>query len=365
MKVLGVLLGVRAPVIPITIDGRLTILDLCDPIQENAGGRLDGIIASLLRMYAPRREDIALLPTGELDFEIQIGGLPAQAVSLFQNARPLASTEKIQDVLESVVDGGPVCMLAYVPFWQLRQHMGIDDTLIGNLEPYQSVANRLKDSPEVECLEAKLVENAATSYDLVREGRMPFVMLQSSSEQSRNSISLDMVVLAAYVLASRDGGFGGLRFASFMGVLLYELGVVSERDGMQLPSEFVNTSDVVIPFLSPPNDRFDIRVGSGFLSAEFNCEFDLLELGEVIERIPFPDESSVHLIVTETTTGSVSTSAASMYGGRFNVCCYGISKGSGLSRLTTWHREGSDHAISKVVRDEKFMIVVKVEARCA
>lgn len=62
--------------------------------------------------------------------------------------------------------------------------------------------------------------------------------------------ALGNLVARAIVLASHTGGFDGVRFNEFFTTLMYELGA------NELPYAWVELkqwSDVVVPFMSPPN----------------------------------------------------------------------------------------------------------------
>ncbi|KAG2897147.1 hypothetical protein JG687_00017892 [Phytophthora cactorum] len=82
--------------------------------------------------------------------------------------------------------------------------------------------------------------------------------LQKVLDSARRGVNDDMkfeaLVVASVVLASRHGGVHGVGLASFLGILLYEVGVILEREDLAIPVDLANTaaSKVVIPFLTSP-----------------------------------------------------------------------------------------------------------------
>ncbi|TDH70030.1 hypothetical protein CCR75_007027 [Bremia lactucae] len=64
---------------------------------------------------------------------------------------------------------------------------------------------------------------------------------------------LEALVSAAVVLASHVDGLGGGAFPTFLGRLLYELGVRSQDGRIELPRGVETSGNLVVPFLSPPN----------------------------------------------------------------------------------------------------------------
>ncbi|TDH70062.1 hypothetical protein CCR75_005748 [Bremia lactucae] len=64
---------------------------------------------------------------------------------------------------------------------------------------------------------------------------------------------LEALVSAAVVLASHVDGLGGVALPTFLGRLLYELGVRSQDGRIELPRGVETSGNLVVPFLSPPN----------------------------------------------------------------------------------------------------------------
>jgi hypothetical protein len=75
------------------------------------------------------------------------------------------------------------------------------------------------------------------------------------NQKANDSMTLETIVAAAVVVASRRGGFYGARFPAFLGRLLNELDVVDDIDNVtDLPSGM--KEDEVVPFLSMPNTEW-------------------------------------------------------------------------------------------------------------
>ncbi|TDH66644.1 hypothetical protein CCR75_004121 [Bremia lactucae] len=135
---------------------------------------------------------------------------------------------------------------------------------------------------------------------------------------------LEALVSAAVVLASHVGGLGGVALPTFLGRLLYELGVRPQDVRIELPRGVETSENLVVPFLSPPNvlewppwlldDKFmkfsnlvrtrnreqiDFRIVSGEISGECMDDGHPLPLNtmrEILSRVPA--DSKVHLVVT-------------------------------------------------------------------
>ncbi|KAG3117206.1 hypothetical protein PI125_g4008 [Phytophthora idaei] len=197
-------------------------------------------------------------------------------------------------------------------------------------------------------------------------------LLDSTRRGVNDDMKFEALVVASIVLASRHGGVHGVGLVSFLGVLLYEVGVISEREDLWIPLDLANTtsSKAIIPFLLPPkltwpewflrdwegtsanfanlvyaadSKNIDFRVSSGALSGECWIEFDLSKLDQVVGSITI--KSALHLIFTET-SGRAERSMA----------CYHISKWSGLKVLNTRSSSDSESASSDVG-----MLVIVIE----
>ncbi|TDH71653.1 hypothetical protein CCR75_007226 [Bremia lactucae] len=146
--------------------------------------------------------------------------------------------------------------------------------------------------------------------------------LHDTNEPMNEKQRFQVLVFAAVVLASHVDGLGGVAFPTFLGRLLYELGVKSQDVKIDFPVGFETRGNWVVPFLSPPNvkwpawllndelklDNFvqtansetiDFRIDSGLISGECNDEEQPLSL-ETIRKIlsRVPAESKVHLVLT-------------------------------------------------------------------
>ncbi|EGZ18692.1 hypothetical protein PHYSODRAFT_301251 [Phytophthora sojae] len=186
------------------------------------------------------------------------------------------------------------------------------------------------------------------------------LVFDTDRQRSGQVVRFEALVTASIVLASRSGGVHGAGLSSFLGVMLYELGVASEIEATQssLDVEDALLSQVLVPFLSPPNaawpdwflsdwentsaefadltftadaksGRLDFRVSSGATSFECSRSMNLSELDQVMDRIP--SESSIHLIVTSAVDGVWETLKPAADSDRAAACTqfYHITNGSG------------------------------------
>ncbi|KAG3241180.1 hypothetical protein PI124_g13949 [Phytophthora idaei] len=136
-------------------------------------------------------------------------------------------------------------------------------------------------------------------------------VLDSAHRGVNDDMKFEALVVASVVLASCHGGAHGVGLASFLGILLYEVGVILEHEDLAIPVDLANTtaSKVVIPFLTSPkvawpewflrdwqdtsanlgnlvyaadSENIDFRVSSGVISGEGWNEFDLSKLHELV-----------------------------------------------------------------------------------
>ncbi|EPZ36325.1 hypothetical protein O9G_006268 [Rozella allomycis CSF55] len=137
-------------------------------------------------------------------------------------------------------------------------------------------------------------------------------------------MKLEAISSAAFVLASRSNGLGGITLNNFMRVLVYELSIKDHiPDSIRFPLELESFGRIIVPFLSVPNVEWPLLNWEGVKMSNFtrtrnddqiDCKFPLDENNiisiEVNNRIePFgtpllessfkniPCNSKIHFIV--------------------------------------------------------------------
>ncbi|KAG1693813.1 hypothetical protein DVH05_028671 [Phytophthora capsici] len=92
------------------------------------------------------------------------------------------------------------------------------------------------------------VSRLSRGFTWRRNGRTSRTTIQDTND----GMGLGALAAGAVVLASHQGGFHGVKFETFFGRLLYELGVRGFNEPMAIP-ENAEMESFTIPFLSPPN----------------------------------------------------------------------------------------------------------------
>lgn len=89
--------------------------------------------------------------------------------------------------------------------------------------------------------------------DVISSIRIAPAQDDATDQRVNDRLCREYLVTAALVLASHAKGFGGVAFPTFLGRLLYELGVRTQEMDLPLGLETSGWLKLIVPFLSSPN----------------------------------------------------------------------------------------------------------------
>ena len=177
----------------------------------------------------------------------------------------------------------------------------------------------------------------ACAVNMLGESKVKHLNFSNSSQSSNDGMKMETILSSSLVLASHYNGFSGISFEHMLRELLYELSPSEKQhvpDMIVFPPEIKFFMDLVVPYLSPPNQSWpdyltplgltlgnfkrtpnssciDMRVLNSFLTGEckdHNRPIDLPLMENILLRVP--PESEIHLVLTNTIQKSYYTSSA-------------------------------------------------------
>ncbi|EGZ18691.1 hypothetical protein PHYSODRAFT_257173 [Phytophthora sojae] len=104
------------------------------------------------------------------------------------------ATKKIKDAIGENLPAGTIHVLVDSPLRQFEWWIRLDMKTIANFRPYEEVAERLKDHPEVKELEHQLLSLVPGMRTLPS----PFVMIECSSGMGKTQMAFNLQASGAF-----------------------------------------------------------------------------------------------------------------------------------------------------------------------